>query len=155
MSESNVLSKQKKKLPQKSKIESSAVIPANKVALKRKTKKKIVRPVTARKYSGISACKSVRRKQKFDRSGWMSQCIKKTAKKCHGRFRCRWKSGIWKKKPKPSLKSKAHSEKIKLPMGEKVHQSLTVDVSVPTSRMSLSPCSGISSKLSPCSTVEV
>lgn len=157
ISKNNVQSKGKKKLTQKSKVESSTVIPKNKVALKHanKKKKKIIKPVTARKYTSISSCKGVHRKQKYDRSGWMSQRIKKTAKKCHGRFRCRWQSGIWKKKPKPSLKPKAHSEKTKLPVVEKFHQSLTVDVNVPACRMSVSPWSGISSKFSPCSTVEV
>lgn len=155
-SENNVLSKEKKKLKHRSKLESSTL--ENEVALKyekKKIKKKIVRPATASRYSSISACKNVQRKQKFIRSSWMSQCIEKTAKKSHNRLRCRWQSGIWKKKPKSPLKPNVHSEKTKLTLRDKIHQSLTVDVNFPASRMSLSPCSGVSSKLSPCSTVEV
>lgn len=150
-SENNIsLNKERKEVVDKLKNKTSA-----EMLKKQKKVTKVMRRVKKVKLNrALRFCKSVsanKHVKKKTGSSWKNKSVGNRTKKC-GRFRYRWKSGIWKKpKHSPSPNSKHSSLKAKLLTRKSVFQSLMVDVGPLVSPLiSLSPLSAVSSKLSPC-----
>lgn len=150
-SENNIsLNKERKEVVDKLKNKTSAEMlkKQKKVTKVMKRVKKVKLNRALRFCKSVSANKHVKKKTG---SSWKNKSVGNRTKKC-GRFRYRWKSGIWKKpKHSPSPNSKHSSLKAKLLTRKSVFQSLMVDVGPLVSPLiSLSPLSAVSSKLSPC-----
>lgn len=154
-SENNISrNKERKEMADKLKNKTSA-----EMLKKQKKVVKVMRKVKKVKLNkALRFCKSIntnkhvkKKEKKKTGSSWKNKSIGNHTKKC-GRFRFRWKSGIWKKpKHSPSSNSKHSSLKAKLLTRKSVFQSLMVDVGSFVSPMvSLSPLSAASSKSSPC-----
>lgn len=154
-SENNISrNKERKEVVDKLKNKTSA-----EMLKKQKKVTKVMRRVKKVKLNrALRFCKSIganKHVKKKTGSSWKKKSVGNHTKKC-GRFRYRWKSGIWKKpKHSPSPNSKHSSLKAKLLTGKSVFQSLMVDVGPLVSPLiSLSPLSA-SSKLSPCFEVNI